>query len=288
MERTKEEAVKCTDEYLSAHFSVYIGEVEPVTPEDCAHRPIHGLIFFLVLSGEGVIRINEKEYAVKPGTFLSVFPFLLARFVKQTDDFRYAQIAFAFDFMADFPLVLKPYVSESVEKKPCLHLDRETSALFEGYFRNIAHQYSRSEHPSRIEIVKAGLYVLIAEVSYIYSRETAPVSATYNEQVTDDFFKLLHMHYRKERKPEFYAEKLNLSPRYLSQIVKRVTGHTVYFWVCEFVVKEAKIMLQSRELSVSQVSDELNFPNSSYFARYFRKYTGMSPLEYREQSFYRS
>ena len=94
------------------------------------------------------------------------------------------------------------------------------------------------------------------------------------------FMQLLKEHYVSERNIGFYADKLCLSPKYLSQMVLAASGRHVKDWVRDYVILEAKALLRSRQYTVSQVSDMLNFPNQSFFGVYFKKAVGCSPSAY--------
>lgn len=92
---------------------------------------------------------------------------------------------------------------------------------------------------------------------------------------------LIEQHFRSERGVEFYADKLCLSPKYLSNLSKAVSGYTVQELVFKAIVREAISLLKNTQKSVLEISEELNFPNPSYFGTFFRKQTGMSPLQMR-------
>ena len=89
------------------------------------------------------------------------------------------------------------------------------------------------------------------------------------------------MHYKQDRSVSFYADKLCLTSKYLSTVIKEVTGRSVLAWINETVIAEAKILLKTSEMTVMQISEELNFPNPSFFGRFFKQYTGVTPLKYR-------
>lgn len=281
MMKLKQDTSRMIDNYIISNFTFSDIMSCRHTNENACTSPKHGLIFILVYSGSGKIHTNNKEYKVCRGMLISIAPFQEFTFTEASDDFHYQYMAFEFDFLSDFPLLLKPYIAEKMEKSPCQKLNTDIFKLMKGYFQQIGFQYGRIAHPSRVEIIKALLYVFIAEASSIYSTISINVKMTYKEQITDDFLKLLHAFYRKERKPQFYASQLCLSQCRLSTILKETTGQTIFVWICKFVIKEAQYLLRSTDMSISQISDKLNFPSSSYFTRYFRKYVGINPAEYR-------
>ena len=104
---------------------------------------------------------------------------------------------------------------------------------------------------------------------------------------SSDYFKqlvsLLHEHYRTERSVEFYANQMNLTPKHLSRVVRTYSGKSVHQWIDDFVVLEIKNLLKYSDLSIQQISYELNFPNPSFMGQYFKRITGKTPGEYRRE-----
>ena len=95
------------------------------------------------------------------------------------------------------------------------------------------------------------------------------------------FTELLERHHKKEREIAFYADKMFITPKHLSQVIKDYSNKTALAFIEEYVIAEAKSMLLSTTLSIQQISDELNFPSQSVFGKYFKRVTGKSPTEYR-------
>lgn len=79
----------------------------------------------------------------------------------------------------------------------------------------------------------------------------------------------------------FYAGRLCVTAKYLSKVLRRTTGHTACFWIGEFRIKEARQLLRSTQASVAEIAERLGFPDSSFFAKFFRRHTGCSPVEFR-------
>ena len=104
----------------------------------------------------------------------------------------------------------------------------------------------------------------------------------HKEEIFQRFLSLLFKYYKKERTIRFYAGKLCLTPSHLTKIIKEASKKSVSNWIDEIVMMSAKAMLKSSDMTVSQISDELNFANSSFFGTYFKKRTGISPLQYRK------
>ena len=104
---------------------------------------------------------------------------------------------------------------------------------------------------------------------------------------TETFLKLIRLidrHYMAERGVAFYADKLFLSPKYLSELSKSMCGYTVQELVFKAITRRAMALLDSTNKTVAEISDDFNFPNPSSFGTFFRKQTGMSPQRYRDRA----
>ena len=103
------------------------------------------------------------------------------------------------------------------------------------------------------------------------------------EVLTMRFLQEVKEHFRAERQLGFYAERLCITPRYLSRVVRETTGASAAEWIERYVVLEARALLKSTTMTVQQVSDALNFPSQTFFGKYFKRRLGISPKEYRRE-----
>ena len=97
----------------------------------------------------------------------------------------------------------------------------------------------------------------------------------------EKLMKLLSDHYREQRNVEFYAEKMHISSKHLSRVIRNYTGKSVHQWIDEFVALEIKNLLKYSNMSIQQISYSLHFPNPSFMGQYFKRITGMTPGEYK-------
>lgn len=127
-------------------------------------------------------------------------------------------------------------------------------------------------------LLKAFLLKLMAS-----SREH-PISPGFNEKRIYHFLLLLENHYTTEKKVDFYAEKLNLSAKRLNQILKQKLGKTINQILQERLLIEAKHLLFMGKDSIKEISFNLVFQDSSYFSRFFKKMTSLTPEEFRTET----
>lgn len=104
------------------------------------------------------------------------------------------------------------------------------------------------------------------------------------EFILKEFIRLLTKHYKKFHDISFYAEKLNISPHYLSLIVKRSTGYTINSLINEILFSEARILLYQNKDTIQQIADHLNFSDQSSFGKFFKRKSGLTPSEFRKYS----
>ena len=172
-------------------------------------------------------------------------------------------------------------LSVGVRENPVLELKHGEFAAIQNYC-NMVKDLLCENRPFQVETLRhltcAYTYSL---GSYLY-RVTEGRKFSNEEVLMRRFLQEVHIHYKKERKVIFYAERLHFTSGYLSTLVRNVSGKTASDWIDNFVLLEAKIMLKSTNLTIQQISQELNFPSQTFFGKYFKRLSGVSPKEYRE------
>ncbi len=174
--------------------------------------------------------------------------------------------------------------------------DQETSShtASDHAFSNLPTRPDKQTFPGpavhHTEIVRSLINIVLNEIGDIHQRVgpelTGPGSgeeAKKGNHVLFQFKSLLSQHFIEERQVSFYADKLHLTPKYFSTLIKDVSGKTAGAWINEMLVLEARVRLQNPEQSIAQIAYELNFSDPSHFGRFFKKHVGVSPLEYRSK-----
>ena len=126
------------------------------------------------------------------------------------------------------------------------------------------------------------LYSEIASIYYLLQPTEEDILSSRQNEILNQFYLLLREHSPHQREVSFYADKMCLTPKYLSTKIKKITKKSVFEWINTATIIKAKVLLKTNDKSIAQISEELNFPNPSFFSRYFRKHTGMAPNEYRK------
>lgn len=273
-------AKKQTKDLLGIGISA--GNLMPAFPMDEAVSvPINRLYFILITDGEGTAEVDEKSFALHKGTFIYMLPNHLLTLRSCSGHLKTSYACLTFDILSDFPLLLKADISDYVGNNPCCDLNERDYLTLTKYYDLLICRYQSEE--AGMEIVKGILFSFVLEVNRMYSGRNTNVQISHYDKITDGFFKLLHSHFAKERSAAFYASELCVSDKHLMRVIKQKTGRTFHFWLTDFLLRHAKLLLLSTDMNVTQVADRLHFPNSSAFAKFFRNGTDMSPMEYRER-----
>lgn len=143
----------------------------------------------------------------------------------------------------------------------------------------------QSEHAYRVNVVRSVLEALFFETLGVYSAHSMDLRSMQTIRRKDsllyDFIQLVESEFRRERSVAYYANRLCVSPKHLSSMVKEASGRTAGDWIDSYVIMEAKALLKNTGMTVQEISQALNFANQSFFGKYFKHLTGISPRMYR-------
>jgi AraC-like DNA-binding protein len=106
-------------------------------------------------------------------------------------------------------------------------------------------------------------------------------STIHDKEIFNQFLQLLSKQEQKRKRVSFYANQLNISPKYLSSVAKKVSGKNPMRWITESTMQDCYSLLTETDMSIKEISNKLGFPNSSFFSQYFREQAKVTPLEYR-------
>jgi AraC-like DNA-binding protein len=170
----------------------------------------------------------------------------------------------------------------SVRKNPTMPLNEDDLNLLKIYYDMLKTVVEMTENQYRKEIVWHLMIAFYYHSNSWLHKNPQKQQPSQQKEFVNRFLELVEKHYKTERKVVFYAEKMNFTPKYLSQIIKANTGKSANDWIDEYVILEAKALLKSSKENIQQISDELNFADQSFFGKYFKRIEGVSPKEYRE------
>ena len=262
------------------HIDVSSYGNDPIKLED-------GFFFALVTNGTALLGDLYQSYTIRKGDLFLQTPSMSSVLQGRRNDFQLICIYMAPDYFDGLshgqPLYnqLSKYLGKNC--LPILHLEiphfrylQKTMQLFSEEL-DLFHLYKNG-------IIRNLCNLLSLQMTDILCQRTEDDASTYVKRSNEIFLKfkrLLVSNYRKHHNIQFYADKLNISTTYLSRIVKRITGRTVYSHISELICVEAKRLLECSDKDVKEISDWLGFSDQSDFGKFFLKRTGLSPMKYR-------
>lgn len=231
---------------------------------------------------EGSINLRPCRYSAND--FFIVLPGQIIQYLNKSDDFRGLFIVVSKRFVDNFELNAKDSVSMFfyLQENPIMHLNSEELVLLLDFFTMLKRALQQTHNPQRIEMVRLlgqAFFYGIYGSQQLQRRDNG--NNTKKGALFDAFYHLILRHYKDSREVGFYADKLCLTPKYLSTVIRELTGKSALDWINGYVILEAKSLLKSTDKTVQQISNELNFPSQSFFGKYFKRLVGVSPKEYR-------
>ena len=266
--------------------------------DDKFSKPIRlvGNVMVFCVKGSVHMSVNLNEYDVKEGCLVVLTDQDIVKVEKGFDDdirdLHWVVIAMSQNFLTDLRVDFRKILSEGVIllETPVLHLDQNIRGYFEDYLRLIG-KVANSELPMYKDAVRS---LISSMVSIAAGQWIADINRLRDEKVVKlnsrsehktltfkQFIKLVTENYTRQRQVLFYADHLCMSPKYLSKLVKDVSGKSAPEWIDSYVLLEAKHLLKYSNMSIKEIVFRLNFSNQTVFYKYFKAHTGMTPTDYR-------
>ncbi|MCS4305460.1 AraC family transcriptional regulator [Chryseobacterium sp. BIGb0232] len=288
------ESVRDVESYSISYVSEKIGlqNVEGIVvnrAEDSVRKgltnyphTVNGFICAICVKGRAELKINFQKRLLEPNMLMVVLPGSMMEPIEISEDLHIDTIFFDLDFISKDSLSSNYLFFHEVRQIPCLRLNNEGFEIFRQHHTSISTHYHREESRSKTDILQFLLLALLAEVKDVYNTNGEQGQRyTRATELTVIFFDLLYRHHKEERSVSFYAQKMHLTSKYLTTIIRKQTGKSILVWINEAVIAQAKSLLKTTNLSVMEITDILNFTEPSLFCRFFKRYTSITPSAYR-------
>ena len=226
-----------------------VGESDFAFFGSCPYSIEGGALLFC-RGGSAVATIDQYRGEVRADTMLLLLPGSVFLLADRSEDFRVTYCAFSLDLFSEAAFRLDPAFFAALREQPIVRLHPRLEA-----FDKMQRFGSR--------------------------RQAVSETTTRQTELFHRFVSLVHENCAHEREVTFYADRLCISTRYLSTIVRSIAHTTAKEFIDRSVILEIKMLLQSTDLSVQEIAYRLHFPDQSYLGRFFKKHTGESPTEYR-------
>ena len=263
--------------------------VERLGDVDLSQVAIRTSFFTIAVCTKGFAHfvLNGKECHVKEGDLFITFGRQTIDHFVRSEDFQGSALFQSQEFVQESLMTMRylwPYLVYLM-RHPVMSLSPEERNIVRGDYQMLRVRLDQTQKVLSQELIQAILQVFYLDVCRMLElrvpREDQYNARTYN--LFYHFMQILAAHYTTQREVAWYASQLSLTPKYMSEVVKNVTGRTVRQWISLMVVMEIKSLLRNTDMSIKQIAQRLNFSTQSFLGRYFKNNTGISPLDYRKR-----
>lgn len=249
---------------------------------------LNALIIGVGTEGETSLTSNLQEFRLKKDSLFIFSPKHILQ-VQSNNRFKAHLIVIAPDFLKRINIDIKRMMPLFLQfgSLPCMELTHAESQSLRSFISMVEQELKGSETDFSSEIIGGLIAATIYKVGDIlthYLTEHPEVDSPIHNRAEEyfrQFTELLGEHYKHERSVGFYARQLCITPKYLTTLIKRISGKSVSEWIDNYVILEAKTLLKYSNMSVQEIAYYLNFPNQSFFGSYFKRNAGMSPSQYK-------
>ena len=248
-------------------------------------------------SGSISCMLNMNEYTLSRGMLMVITPGNIVRITSPDLEQALSNASFTFiavsvDYISNASVDFNSLFSEALAllQNPCIKITDSEIRLLSNYvdlIYKITGSTAKYVRESVGAVMSSVFYQFASYVDDYLRDENIRAAAlpdnTRQRRMFEAFMKLVKDNHNSERMVGFYADKLCVTPKYLSKIVREVSGRSAPDWIDGFVIMSAKSMLKYSDMTVKEIAIELNFPNQSFFSKFFKSQTGLTPNEYRAE-----
>lgn len=307
--KDKREAMKLSE--LSSHQEAELLTTSLEEWQDGPQVLTYGAIL-ICRKGRAVVNVNYKDWELYEGAVITVFPndvvelrkameveneerramevdsslFVLSSSLKSSSLFQVEMLKYNPSLLREASLQLEQTVYSSLREDRCRQDSPVVTNIINNMFALLKVYFDQSECTCISQLVLCQLKAFFIGFHEYLQRnpQSRPddVKSYRVRKLFNHFMMLVERDYRLSRDVNYYARLMNITPKYLTLIVRQVTDHTPKAIIDQYVVLQIKMQLQHTTQSIKEIAWEYHFSDTSFFCRYYKKHTGMTPRQVRE------
>lgn len=225
--------------------------------------------------------INLREHTLKAGTLVFVTPGTIVEPIDVSDDFLLEGVGLSADrfLLAHSGQLPELFCGRILDGRKVLTNNEQTMLT---RMLTLFHEIMGTDGIN-INTIYSMVTTITYYVNQLFADPTEETYPTHAKDLFNRFLRLVNLYGEREHQLQFYADRLCITSRYLGTVIQATSGVRAKEWIDHAVITKAKVMLRHSDKQTSQIADELNFPNISFFCKYFKRLTGLSPQAYRKE-----
>ena len=249
---------------------------------------IDAVSFIICQYGDISFTVDYKNYRLTKGMTLSLSKLHILDDIHIGKNFEgYALIIsdkFVLSIVEDMQIIKK--LTTSSRTSPLLMLENDKMQLIVDIIERIIRGIKATDHILQKELIRnevSNCILEMANISYktIYENNDDTYKENSQDNIIQNFVMLIMIHCKEQHEVSFYAKELCITPGHLSRVLNAFSGKSAMKWISDALISEAKILLRKSDINIQQISEELHFGEQSSFSKFFKKHTGITPVEYR-------
>ena len=247
---------------------------------------IQSALVIYCFSGKARLNVYDDSHWIQPQELIILLPGQFVSFTEASDDFLTTTLVVSptmfSDTLSGVPRFSPHFFFYMRSHYWYPQTENDTRRLIN--YLGMVKDKVTSDDIYRRELIIHLLRYLYLELFNAYEKEAALVNTrkdTRKEELANKFFGLIMKHFKENKDVAFYADKLCITSKYLTMVIKEVSGKSAKDWIVEYIVLEIKALLKNTNMNIQEIAVKTNFANQSSLGRFFRKHTGMSLSQYR-------
>ncbi|MGQ1948698.1 helix-turn-helix domain-containing protein [Geofilum sp. OHC36d9] len=231
------------------------------------------------------VEIDFIKHHFEKGAILTVFPMQIIEQKQVSENFSLTYISYTIEILQNILFRFSPEFEVFLKENPVFNAPEEIYKADVEFMELIKSKYEEVENIFRNEII-----ISLSRVFYLniyngihHKLLKDKVKNTRRIEIAKTFINLIMQYFNESREVAFYANKLNITPKYLSIVTYEVRGQSAKKVIDDYIMTEIKLQLNSTSKSILEISEGLNFPDQSSFCKFFKRHSGLSPKQYRNK-----
>lgn len=240
--------------------------------------------------GKAIIHVNYHQWELYKGAVITVFPndVVLLEEIKGTESFEVEMLRYSASLLREASLQMEQTVYSFLREDRCRQDKPIVTNIINSMFQLLKVYFDQKECNCLTDLVLYQLKAFFIGFHEYLQRnpqyQQSEIKSRRIRELFNHFMMLVEREYKTSRDVNYYALKMNITSKYLTNIVKQVTPHTPKIIIDEYVILQLKMQLHLSKQSIKEIAWEYHFSDVSFFCRYFKSHTGKTPQQFRKES----